>query len=316
MEMDISERHLAWFTAIPLPEVSDYPEGEYPYEASQAGEGARRPDGAYPLMLGGSYLLSASSLASGIGIVAESIAPYESNDGVEGREGDCSLPEELRFVQSFQLKNTNVLPIPAGTDADIHYVYRPEATAAIKQELLKDRGVAVAYRAGSGSPPPSREEQKANYEEILSFEDMPAGDKEALIGILLGDIKAETLPDEQLRRIVQFRCTLYGILAVGGMYIPELNMFNLGAASLNGNICDANSTETLYGSLGWHIAHELSHGYDLQGAQQDVTGTAPLFTEEDNKYFTDQSMKIAGQLSRIETGNGGATGSFLRPRRT
>ena len=95
-----------------------------------------------------------------------------------------------------------------------------------------------------------------------------------------------------------------GILAVGGMYIPELNMFNIGAAALNGSFCDATSTETLYSSLGWHIAHEFSHGYDFLGAQRDVIGTAPLFTEEDNQIFTDQSMKIAGQLSRIETGNG------------
>ena len=211
VEMDISERHLAWFTAIPLPEVSDYPEGEYPYTASQAGEGARRPEGTYPLVLGGSYLMSASSLAAGIGVVAASLAPYESNDGTEGREGDWSLPEELRFVQSFQLKNTNVLPSPAGTDAEGNYVYRPEATAAIKRELLKGRGVAAAYTAGSGSPPLPREEQRANYEESLSFEDISAGDKEALIGILLGDIRAETLLDDQLRRIVQVRCTIYGI---------------------------------------------------------------------------------------------------------
>ena len=34
VDMDISKRHLAWFTALPLPDLSAYPEGEYPYELS------------------------------------------------------------------------------------------------------------------------------------------------------------------------------------------------------------------------------------------------------------------------------------------
>ncbi len=39
-EMDLSEKHLAWFTANALPGAEAYPEGEYPYDLSQAGEGA------------------------------------------------------------------------------------------------------------------------------------------------------------------------------------------------------------------------------------------------------------------------------------
>ena len=57
VDMDISERHLAWFTAVPLPEVSDYPEGEYPYDASQAGEGCRTREEVPPLMAGGSFMM-------------------------------------------------------------------------------------------------------------------------------------------------------------------------------------------------------------------------------------------------------------------
>ena len=153
VDMDISERHLAWFAAMPLPAVSDYPEGEYPYDASQAGEGCRPAEGRHPLMMGGSYMLSASCLASGIGVVAESLAPYESNDELSEtadlRDGDWSLPDMLRFSQSFQLKGTNILPSPAGTDADGNYVYRPEGTAAIKRELIQGRGVAAAYLSGN-----------------------------------------------------------------------------------------------------------------------------------------------------------------------
>ena len=37
--VDLSERHLVWFSAAPLPEIDDYPAGEYPFDESQAGEG-------------------------------------------------------------------------------------------------------------------------------------------------------------------------------------------------------------------------------------------------------------------------------------
>ncbi|MBO7669637.1 MAG: hypothetical protein J6S60_03520, partial [Oscillospiraceae bacterium] len=36
-ELDLSEKHLAWFTTQALPALQDYPEGDYPSEASQAG---------------------------------------------------------------------------------------------------------------------------------------------------------------------------------------------------------------------------------------------------------------------------------------
>ena len=218
VDMDLSERHLAWFAAMPLPEVSEYPEGEYPYDASQAGEGGRMQEGGHPLMTGGSYMLSASSLASGIGVVAESIAPYEANDELpEGetdlRKGDWSLPEQYRFVQSFQLKNANVLPSPAGTDADGNYVYRPEGTAAIKRELIRGRAVAAAYLAGPSGvqPEPSKETRRANYEAELFDTVLSDEEKETLIQVLIGDLDPMTLADELLRKFVQVRCELYMI---------------------------------------------------------------------------------------------------------
>ncbi|MBR0267770.1 MAG: hypothetical protein IJQ71_10135 [Clostridia bacterium] len=212
VDMDISERHLAWFTAMPLPEVSDYPEGEYPYDASQAGEGCRIREGLPPLMAGGSYMMSASSLASGIGVVAESIAPYEANEELpEGetdlRKGDWSLPDQYRFVQSFQLKDTNVLPSPAGTDADGNYVYRPEGTAAIKRELVQGRAVAAGYETGADQlPDPPKETKRANYEAELSLTELSDEEKEILIQVLIGDLDPLTLPDEQLWKFLQARC--------------------------------------------------------------------------------------------------------------
>ena len=153
-ELDLSEKHLAWFTARALPLLEDYPEGEYPYDVSQAGEGAYYlvPTDANRYNSGGTFSLATSSLASGMGVVKESIAPYQNSEGGSEEEGDWSLPEDLRFFQSFELKDANVLPSPASRDEDYEYAYRSEATEMIKSELLSGRAVAVSILADQSKP--------------------------------------------------------------------------------------------------------------------------------------------------------------------
>lgn len=153
-ELDLSEKHLAWFTTKALPALQDYPEGEYPYEASQAGEGLHFLEGTdiEPLNTGGNYFLSSASLASGIGILKEKYAPYVNSEGNAEKSGDWSLPEEDRFAVSFELKNANMLPSPASFDAEGSYVYRPEATEAIKSELLAGRAVGISFKADKSMP--------------------------------------------------------------------------------------------------------------------------------------------------------------------
>ena len=153
-EMDLSEKHLAWFTTTALPRAEDYPEGAYPYDLSQAGEGAYPVPGSdvAAYNYGGNYFFAASSLADGIGVVKESLVPYGDSEGLRNSDGDWSLPEEQRYMQSFELKNANVLPAPASIDADGNYVYRPAGTEAIKSELLKGRAVGISFCADLAMP--------------------------------------------------------------------------------------------------------------------------------------------------------------------
>ena len=97
--------------------------------------------------------------------------------------------------------------------------------------------------------------------------------------------------------------TGFGILVAGGMYDPAQNMFCLGAGTLDGPLCDTTSRETLLGTIGTHIAHELSHAFDNQGIQRNAAGE-PLLTEEEIKTYNEKVKPIAAKLSRIETGNG------------
>ena len=152
--LDLSEKHLAWFTTKALPLLEDYPEGEYPFDAAQAGEGAYYldPTDANRYNTGGTFTLATSSLASGIGVVKESVVPYQNSEGGLEEEGDWSLPEDLRFFQSFEIRDANVLPNPAGRDENFEYVYRPEATEMIKSELMSGRAVAVSILSDHSTP--------------------------------------------------------------------------------------------------------------------------------------------------------------------
>ena len=95
-----------------------------------------------------------------------------------------------------------------------------------------------------------------------------------------------------------------GVLGIGGQYLPDRNMFFISALALSDALCDYTSRETLLATLGWHIGHELCHGYDFLGARYNADRTGPLFTDEDNAVFTEKSMAIADTLSQIESGNG------------
>lgn len=152
--MDLSEKHLAWFAASALPTLESYPKGEYPYLESQAGEGNYMIEdaGKNPYNIGGWFSNSTSILASGIGVLNEKLAPYQNAEGTLDPEGDWSLPEDLRFNQSFELKDGNQLLCPAGYDENGEYRYRPEATEMIKSELLNGRVVGIAYFADSSLP--------------------------------------------------------------------------------------------------------------------------------------------------------------------
>jgi hypothetical protein len=119
-EMDLSEKHLAYFTAKGLPYLDEYPEGQYPHEESQAGEGNHQKDSSAKTLynLGGFFSNATCSLASGVGVVKERLVPYTNSEGTIDADGDWDLPEDKRFMQSFEMLNANVLPSPKNLDDD------------------------------------------------------------------------------------------------------------------------------------------------------------------------------------------------------
>lgn len=208
-ELDMSEKHLAWFTANALPDEIE--ETDEASAAAQAGEGVHLldPDGRGPYDLGGTYMQATTSLASGVGIVREDAAPYQNAEGTLDKEGDWSLPESLRFAVSLELEDANVLPSPAEQDADGNYVYQPAGTEAIKSELLKGRAVGISFYADQSRPKPSPEDLRESLmESVKDNADLSEEEKAFYIDVRCGDIDAKTLTDEQLRDLILLRCRL------------------------------------------------------------------------------------------------------------
>lgn len=176
-ELDLSEKHLAWFGNSHLPALEDYPEGEYVFPGleDQAGEGqyciGEDTKGVVARYSGGGFMAYGSSLfAAGVGPETEKEYPYLAADGTSSTAGDWTLPEESRFAIGVELEGSSILPNPAMKDAAGNYVYNPYGTYAIKSELLNGRAVSIAYHADQSlSPEAHKNQQRDLISELFDF---------------------------------------------------------------------------------------------------------------------------------------------------
>ncbi len=156
--VDISERHLAWFTYTPLLDSDD---------SGQSGEGiVSLKDGSKRLDSGGQFVYGTSLFSSGIGPVPESLVPYRGEEGTiltkefNGTEynyqyspdDDWSVDEEYRFQQMVEFEQSAQLPWPGEKSAAEDYEGAARANNAIKQQLYEGRGVAVSFCADKSKP--------------------------------------------------------------------------------------------------------------------------------------------------------------------
>ena len=202
--MDLSEKHLAWFAKSPLPQLEDYPEGEYPYPGleNQAGEGIYNVNEAIEgpnvrYSTGGTMTYAAGLYAAGMGPVMEFQYPYTANDGSDSTTADWSLPEEARFALALELESSYILPSPAMLDENGNYVYNEYGTYSIKNELLHGRPVTIVYHADQAMDP---EAEMNMYIDLYMDLGIP-GTREEIKTFLLffsGSLTADDLsPEEQ-----------------------------------------------------------------------------------------------------------------------
>lgn len=89
---------------------------------------------------------------------------------------------------------------------------------------------------------------------------------------------------------------------VNAYYDPSMNNINLPAGILQPPFFDRNAPAAInYGAIGYVIGHEMTHGFDDQGAQFDERGNLKnWWTAEDLKKFQQASQCIMQQYSNFK----------------
>ncbi|HWV34525.1 MAG TPA: M13 family metallopeptidase, partial [Thermomicrobiales bacterium] len=89
---------------------------------------------------------------------------------------------------------------------------------------------------------------------------------------------------------------------VNAYYNPTANEIVFPAAILQAPFFDPEAdAASNYGSIGWVIGHEITHGFDQSGSQFDGYGNiSPWWTDEDRAAFDKLNAQVADQYSAIE----------------
>ena len=180
--LNLSEKHLAWFSFRPVE------------EGSQAGEGLyTNSSDASDIYNAGGFISTASSLwASGVGPIDESVDPLLEYHNAEstyddplkmsnGKQvvlpsasGDWSIPEEFHYQNSGELEESYYLPSPASWEATSDptkqvYKYNQAGVDAIKDQLIAGRGVAIMYHADQWMPNQSPDNKYLRSDTVAQY---------------------------------------------------------------------------------------------------------------------------------------------------
>ncbi len=176
-KLNLSEKQIAWFLTKPIEDPKSPQKGEGIVFEGETSDASR-------YNYGGFTLYATNMFASGIGPVAEdTVTPdgevyrYQGKNGtvVNGfvdwydkdgtkKEGwkktyyseddDWSIPETYRFHQDYKIKESYLLPSPqlVTNERRMESEYQPEATEAIKDQLLQNRAVCISICATHSQP--------------------------------------------------------------------------------------------------------------------------------------------------------------------
>lgn len=163
--MDLSEKHLAWFSCEPIKDPED----------PQYGEGGNYKKGrstdSGQLDVGGIPIFATSLFSSGTGpvleygnnpkiqeILGDALEYHGKNKKIEyddddnplyySADDDWSIDEDFRFIQSFRLKSSYQLASPS----EVSKRYVTNAIGAMKEQLINKRALEIGFCADSSQP--------------------------------------------------------------------------------------------------------------------------------------------------------------------
>ena len=209
--LDLSEKHLAYFVTQPINDKSNPQYGEgLGYKANYTTQDK--------LNAGGYPFLATCLFASGMGVNLENRA-YPASSGQSGTmedilgyhgknqdiyktrvngklvdycydpDDDWDIDEDYRFLQSYTLRESCILPSPANQiyeneeDEDPEYEYNEAGTEAIKSELNNFRAVEIGFFADTSRPDRGGDTQyiSENWAHY-TYEVMPANHAVTIVG--------------------------------------------------------------------------------------------------------------------------------------
>ena len=173
--LDLSEKHLVYFTATYLNDPSNPQNGEGTHCDEKMTSGEKMNFDGTPFYatslfssgVGPNLIARAYPASSGItdGDMSDILAYKGRNGKVQTREvdgnsvafcysseDDWSIEEKYRFLQSYKLKESFILPNPAGKNDAKEYEYNAAGTEAIKKQVYNKRAVQIGYKSDSSMP--------------------------------------------------------------------------------------------------------------------------------------------------------------------
>jgi len=223
--------------------------------------------------------------------------------GVTERE-----PLEKRGIYVVQ----DLFPDPLA-QAYVEESFSPEAKAQI--EALVDN-LIDAYRIRIENSSWMSDETKLKAIEKLDLISVKVGYPDTwqdYSGVAVGDVLYDTVMNASIYQMQLDLAKIgqpvdrseWGIDAftVNAYYNPQLNEIVFPAAILQAPYFDPEAdAASNYGAIGFVIGHEITHGFDISGAQFDGYGNiAPWWTDEDYAAFSALNDQVIAQYDAIET---------------
>ncbi len=186
--IDLSEKHITWFTTSHIDDPESPQNGEGTYFKNLSKNDLKTS--AYRYSTGGFTFYATTLFSSGIGPVEENAKDPETNESLEkylayrGLKGetierrtavaydeegnptkwarkpvwysdddDWSMPEKYRYLQSFQLVESNMLPSLSKYNDNWEIVFNEDGLNAIKQQMYDShKAVSIAFCAETFLP--------------------------------------------------------------------------------------------------------------------------------------------------------------------
>lgn len=172
--LDLSEKHLVYFTASAIDDPTSSQNGEGMHFFKQRTSGEKLNNGGLPFYattlfssgMGPNLTDREYPESAGIqGKMTDILAYHGKELNVEKRkingkwvnfcydaDDDWSIEDAYRYCQSYVLKESYILPEAAHIAEDGTYTYQQAGTDAIKEQLMNGRAVQVGFTADQSSP--------------------------------------------------------------------------------------------------------------------------------------------------------------------